>query len=60
MKLDAFAALIDSMPVGDPNDQATQIGPMVSQRQRDRVEGYIAGFETERGPCGGASGGPKG
>lgn len=40
--LDAFAALIDSMPVGDPNNPATQIGPMVSQRQRDRVEGYIA------------------
>ena len=24
--LDAFAALIDSMPVGDPNDQATKSG----------------------------------
>jgi aldehyde dehydrogenase (NAD+) len=40
--LDALAALIDSMPVGDPNNAATQIGPMVSQRQRERVEGYIA------------------
>ncbi len=40
--LAAFADLIDSMPVGDPSDPMTQIGPMVSQRQRDRVEGYIA------------------
>ncbi len=40
--LAAFADLIDSMPVGDPSDPLTQIGPMVSQRQRDRVEGYIA------------------
>ena len=29
------------MPVGDPADPATQIGPLVSARQRERVEGYI-------------------
>jgi aldehyde dehydrogenase (NAD+) len=28
--------------VGDPFDPATQMGPLVSSRQRDRVEGYIA------------------
>lgn len=39
--LDRFAALIDSMPVGDPNDPATEIGPMATQRQMDRVSGYI-------------------
>jgi aldehyde dehydrogenase (NAD+) len=33
--------LLGSMPVGDPDDPSTQIGPMVSQRQRDRVEDYI-------------------
>lgn len=27
--------------VGDPMDPATQVGPMVSEAQRDRVEGYI-------------------
>ena len=27
---------------GDPLDPATQVGPLVSRRQRDRVEGYIA------------------
>jgi acyl-CoA reductase-like NAD-dependent aldehyde dehydrogenase len=29
------------MPVGDPHDPATQIGPMVAARQRARVEHYI-------------------
>ena len=28
--------------VGDPFDAATQMGPLASSRQRDRVEGYIA------------------
>ena len=40
--LDALSAMMRMMPVGDPNDPATQIGPMVSSRQRDRVESYIA------------------
>ncbi|MEU1690085.1 aldehyde dehydrogenase [Streptomyces hirsutus] len=40
--LDGLNALIDTMPIGDPRDEATQIGPLVSARQRDRVEGYIA------------------
>jgi aldehyde dehydrogenase (NAD+) len=39
--LEALEGLIDSMPVGDPRNPDTQIGPMVSQRQRDRVQGYI-------------------
>ncbi|MCD2197675.1 aldehyde dehydrogenase [Actinomycetospora endophytica] len=40
--LEAFSAVVGSMPVGDPADPATQIGPLVSARQRERVEGYIA------------------
>lgn len=39
--VDAFAALIDSMPVGDPHDEITQIGPMATRAHRDQVEGYI-------------------
>lgn len=39
--LDRLVALVKSMPVGDPSDPATQIGPMASARQRQRVEGYI-------------------
>jgi acyl-CoA reductase-like NAD-dependent aldehyde dehydrogenase len=34
------------MPVGDPVDPATEIGPMVSDRHRSRVEGYIADANT--------------
>lgn len=28
--------------LGDPRDEKTQLGPLVSRRQRDRVEGYLA------------------
>jgi aldehyde dehydrogenase (NAD+) len=40
--VDAVAALADSMAVGDPLNPATEIGPMVTSRQRERVLGYIA------------------
>ncbi len=39
---DALAARFSKVRVGDPFDPETQMGPLVSQRQRDRVEGYIA------------------
>jgi len=39
--LDRLSNLLSSMPVGDPSDPDVQIGPMISSRQRDRVEGYI-------------------
>ncbi|KQW42648.1 aldehyde dehydrogenase [Nocardioides sp. Root1257] len=39
--LDRLLALVDSMPVGDPHHPDTQIGPMVSERHRGTVEGYI-------------------
>jgi betaine-aldehyde dehydrogenase len=38
---DAFLAAFATLPVGDPFDPATQIGPLVSERQRERVEGYL-------------------
>jgi aldehyde dehydrogenase (NAD+) len=40
--VDTFAAFASSLPVGDALDPGTLIGPLVSERQRDRVEGYIA------------------
>ena len=40
--VDVIAALAESLTVGDSLDPATQVGPLVSRRQRDRVEGYIA------------------
>jgi aldehyde dehydrogenase (NAD+) len=39
--LEVFSGLAGALAVGDSLDPATQIGPMVSARQRDRVEGYI-------------------
>ena len=39
--LERMVALVATMPVGDPHDPETQIGPLVSRRQRERVEGYI-------------------
>jgi aldehyde dehydrogenase (NAD+) len=40
--VDAIADLAGSLTVGDPTDPQTEIGPLVSQRQRQRVENYIA------------------
>jgi aldehyde dehydrogenase (NAD+) len=39
--VDQLVAMVAAMPVGDPHDAATEVGPLVSARQRDRVEGYI-------------------
>ncbi|WP_395659315.1 aldehyde dehydrogenase [Nocardioides sp.] len=40
--VDALAETVAGMQVGDPMDPATEIGPMVAQRQQERVEKYIA------------------
>ncbi len=34
--------MVGSLAIGDPRDEATQIGPMVTATHRERVEGYIA------------------
>jgi acyl-CoA reductase-like NAD-dependent aldehyde dehydrogenase len=39
--VDAMAAMVEALVVGDPEDRATEIGPLVSQRQQERVRGYI-------------------
>jgi aldehyde dehydrogenase (NAD+) len=45
--VDWVASVAASLKVGDPLDRETQIGPMASSRQRDRVEGYIAKGKAE-------------
>ncbi len=40
--VDAAAAAAAAVRVGDPHDPATLVGPLVAQRQRTRVEHYIA------------------
>ena len=39
--LDALVGMVGELTVGDPLDTSTDIGPLVSARQRDRVLGYI-------------------
>jgi aldehyde dehydrogenase (NAD+) len=39
--VDALVAHVESLVVGDPRAPETAIGPLVSSRQRDRVEGYV-------------------
>jgi betaine-aldehyde dehydrogenase len=56
----ALVEAVRALPVGDPLDMGTMIGPLVADRQRDRVEGYIkiGRDEGARVACGG--GRPKG
>ena len=37
----AAAAAVGGITVGDPHDPGTLVGPLVAERQRTRVEGYI-------------------
>ncbi len=39
--VDALAAMMSGLQVGDPADEATEIGPLVAQRQQRRVQDYI-------------------
>jgi aldehyde dehydrogenase (NAD+) len=39
--LEAAAAAAAAVPYGDPHDPATVVGPLVAERQRQRVEGYV-------------------
>jgi acyl-CoA reductase-like NAD-dependent aldehyde dehydrogenase len=39
---DALAEAVRNFTVGDPLDPTTECGPLVAERQRERVEGYIA------------------
>jgi aldehyde dehydrogenase (NAD+) len=39
---DALIDALSTMAIGDPHDPSTSFGPLVNDRQRDRVEGYIA------------------
>ncbi len=39
--VEKFIAALKNIPVGDPNDEKTEMGPVVDAEHRDRVEGYI-------------------
>ena len=39
--VDAIGDFLRAVPTGDPMDPTMQLGPLVAERQRERVEGYI-------------------
>jgi betaine-aldehyde dehydrogenase len=45
--VDALAAGVGAMPVGDPNDPATAVGPVVAERQRDKIVGMLEAGKGE-------------
>jgi aldehyde dehydrogenase (NAD+) len=53
--VDAVSNFVQMLPVGGPGDAAAQIGSLISEKQRARVEGYIAKGVEEgaRLVCGG-------
>jgi len=53
--VEALSAAVSALKVGDPLDAETRIGPVVSRRQRDRIEKYLASGKKQgaRAVCGG-------
>jgi aldehyde dehydrogenase (NAD+) len=53
--IEALSAQFNAIKVGDPFDASSQMGPLATGRQRDRVEGYIAKGKAEGATlaCGG-------
>lgn len=44
--VEALASAVGRIRVGDPDDPDTDIGPLVSAKHRDRVEGFVARAEA--------------
>ena len=57
--VDTVTGLAESLRVGDPLAESTQVGPLVSARQRDRVESYIAKGRSEGARLTAGGGRPK-
>jgi betaine-aldehyde dehydrogenase len=59
--VDAMVAKVADMPCGDPNDEETEVGPLVSERQWERVQGFIkSGEEQGASAIAGGAGKPAG
>jgi len=56
---DALAAAISALKVGDPMDPQTFIGPLVSAKQRERVEGYLEVARAEGATVAAGGGRPE-
>ena len=57
--VEALASTFSQVKVGDPFDPQTQMGPLAMDRQRDRVEGYIAKGIAEGATLATGGGRPK-
>lgn len=49
--LDRVVARTRAIRLGDPLDEATQMGPLISEAQREKVLGYIARARAEGADC---------
>jgi acyl-CoA reductase-like NAD-dependent aldehyde dehydrogenase len=58
--VEALAASFGRTRVGDPFDETSQLGPLVSERQRERVMGYIAKGVDEGATLATGGGRPEG
>jgi betaine-aldehyde dehydrogenase len=60
--VDRFVTATRAIVVGDPSDEKTQVGPLVSERQRSRVEEFLtsAKAQSRRCACGGERAGERG
>src|SRR4051812_6348591 len=59
--VDALGTMVGALTVGDPADPATEVGPLVAERQQERVEKYIAVGQEEGAKVGvGGNGRPAG
>jgi aldehyde dehydrogenase (NAD+) len=56
----ATAVMLGQLPAGDPTNPRTICGPLISARQRDRVEGYLRLAEEEGGSFAIGGGRPEG
>jgi acyl-CoA reductase-like NAD-dependent aldehyde dehydrogenase len=57
---EALVEQVRSMKVGDALDPATEVGPLVAERQRDRVENYIRVGQEEGAKVAVGGGRPEG
>jgi betaine-aldehyde dehydrogenase len=57
--VDAVAEAVKATTVGDPSDPTVQVGPLVAERQRERVLGYIEKGNAEGAKLAVGGGRPK-
>ncbi|WP_380871624.1 aldehyde dehydrogenase [Sphingomonas sp. DBB INV C78] len=57
---EALAAAYTAIKVGDPFDEAVEMGPLINERQRERVESFITSGVAQGAQVAAGGGRPKG